>query len=141
MLFRSIRISLYVITTTSSYLGSSLRDRVLDDQYEALQPGRIEKEALWNAEWLFELDGDGIRHVKGRVWIPKYNGLRELLMNESHRSRYSIHPGADKMYHGLKDFYWWPGMKKDIATYVSKCLNCSMVKAEHQKPSGLLQQP
>ncbi|GJV35896.1 putative reverse transcriptase domain-containing protein [Tanacetum coccineum] len=48
---------------------------------------------------------------------------------------------ADKMYHDLRVMYWWPGMKRDIATYVSKCLTCSKVKAEHQRPSGLLQQP
>ncbi|GKA06017.1 reverse transcriptase domain-containing protein [Tanacetum coccineum] len=57
------------------------------------------------------------------------------------RKRYSVHPGADKMYHDLQDMYWWPGMKKDIAIYVSKCLTFSKVKAEHQRPSGLLQQP
>ncbi|GJS96036.1 putative reverse transcriptase domain-containing protein [Tanacetum coccineum] len=62
-------------------------------------------------------------------------------MDEAHTSRYSIHPGADKMYHDLRDLYWWPGMKKDIAEYVSRCLTCSKIKAEHQKPSGLLQQP
>ncbi|GJT40180.1 putative reverse transcriptase domain-containing protein [Tanacetum coccineum] len=62
-------------------------------------------------------------------------------MDEAHRSKYSVHPGADKMYHDLRDMYWWPGMKRDIATYVSKCLTCSKVKAEHQRPSGLLQQP
>ncbi|GKB52165.1 putative reverse transcriptase domain-containing protein [Tanacetum coccineum] len=62
-------------------------------------------------------------------------------MDETHKTRYSIHPGADKMYHDLRDMYWWPGMKRDIAIYVSKCLTCSKVKAEHQRPSGLLQQP
>ena len=62
-------------------------------------------------------------------------------MTEAHTSRYSIHPGADKMYHNLKSDYWWPGMKRDIAEYVSKCLTCSMVKIEHQRPSGLLVQP
>ncbi|GJX04515.1 putative reverse transcriptase domain-containing protein [Tanacetum coccineum] len=59
----------------------------------------------------------------------------------SHKSKYSIHPGSDKMYQDLKLLYWWPNMKADIATYVSKCLTCAKVKAEHQKPSGLLQQP
>ncbi|GJV59771.1 putative reverse transcriptase domain-containing protein [Tanacetum coccineum] len=59
----------------------------------------------------------------------------------AHKSRYSVHPGADKMYHDLRDMYWWPGMKRDIATYVSKCLTCAKVKAEHQRPSDLLQQP
>nr|GFB02559.1 putative reverse transcriptase domain-containing protein [Tanacetum cinerariifolium] len=51
--------------------------------------------------------------------------------------RYSIHPGADKMYYNLRDTYWWPGLKRDIATYVSKCLTCSKVKAKHQRPSVL----
>ncbi|GKE14759.1 putative reverse transcriptase domain-containing protein, partial [Tanacetum coccineum] len=62
-------------------------------------------------------------------------------MHESHKSKYSIHPGSDKMYQDLKLLYWWPNMKVDIATYVSKCLTCAKVKAEHQKPSRLLQQP
>ncbi|GJY88451.1 reverse transcriptase domain-containing protein [Tanacetum coccineum] len=62
-------------------------------------------------------------------------------MDEAHKSKYSVHPGADKMYYDLKDRYWWPGMKKDIVVYVSKCLTCLKVKAEHQRPSGLLQQP
>ncbi|GJX09015.1 putative reverse transcriptase domain-containing protein [Tanacetum coccineum] len=61
-------------------------------------------------------------------------------MDEAHKSKYSIHPGADKMYYDLRDRYWWPRMKKYIAEYVSKCLTCLKVKAEHQRSSGLLQQ-
>ncbi|GKA60259.1 putative reverse transcriptase domain-containing protein [Tanacetum coccineum] len=59
-------------------------------------------------------------------------------MNEAYKSKYSVHLGDDKMYYDLRDRYWWPGMKKDIAKYVSKCLTCLKVKAEHQRPSGLL---
>ncbi|GJW04179.1 hypothetical protein Tco_1563035 [Tanacetum coccineum] len=66
---------------------------------------------------------------------------RDLVMHESHKSKYYIHPGSDKMYQDLKLLYWWPNMKADIATYISKCLTCAKVKAEHQNPSGLLQQP
>ncbi|GJR30797.1 putative reverse transcriptase domain-containing protein [Tanacetum coccineum] len=62
-------------------------------------------------------------------------------MDEAHKSKYSVHPGADKMYYDLRDRYWWPGMKKDIAEYISKCLTCLKVKAKHQRPSGLLQKP
>jgi hypothetical protein len=62
-------------------------------------------------------------------------------MDEAHKSRYSVHPGSDKMYQDLKEVYWWPIMKADIARYVSKCLTCAKVKIEYQKPSGLLQQP
>ncbi|GKF44421.1 putative reverse transcriptase domain-containing protein, partial [Tanacetum coccineum] len=61
-------------------------------------------------------------------------------MDKSYKSKYSVHPGADKMYYDLRDRYWWSGMKKDIVEYVSKCLNCLKVKAEHQRRSGLLQQ-
>ncbi|GKB58670.1 reverse transcriptase domain-containing protein [Tanacetum coccineum] len=62
-------------------------------------------------------------------------------MHESHKSKYSIHPGSDKMYQDMKKLYWWPNMKANIATYISKCLACAKVKAEHQRPSGLLVQP
>ncbi|GJR25755.1 putative reverse transcriptase domain-containing protein [Tanacetum coccineum] len=62
-------------------------------------------------------------------------------MDEAHTSRYLVHPGADKMYYDLRDLYWWPGMKRHITEYVSRCLTCSKIKAEHQKPSGFLQQP
>ncbi|GJZ13752.1 putative reverse transcriptase domain-containing protein [Tanacetum coccineum] len=70
--------------------------------------------------------------------LPK---LRDLIMHESHKSKYSIHPGSKKMYQDLKLLYSWPNMKAVITTYVSKCLTCVKVKAEHQKPSGLLKQP
>nr|GEW01305.1 hypothetical protein [Tanacetum cinerariifolium] len=64
--------------------------------------------------------------------------FRALIMHKSHKSKYSIHPGSDKMYLDLKKLYWWPNMKGEIATYVSKYLICAKVKAEYQKPSGLL---
>ncbi|KAD2804281.1 hypothetical protein E3N88_37658 [Mikania micrantha] len=80
-------------------------------------------------------------YLMDRIWIPCYGGLRDVVMDEAHKSRYSVHPGFDKMYHDLKTTYWWPNMKSEIATYVSKCLTCSKVKVEYQKPSGLLQQP
>nr|GEX44710.1 retrotransposon protein, putative, Ty3-gypsy subclass [Tanacetum cinerariifolium] len=67
--------------------------------------------------------------------------LLTMIMGEAHATRYFIHSRADKIYYDLRDVYWWPGMKKDIATYVNKCLTCSKVKAEHQRPSSLLQQP
>nr|GEX70071.1 putative reverse transcriptase domain, ribonuclease H-like domain protein [Tanacetum cinerariifolium] len=78
---------------------------------------------------------------KNRVWLPLFGELKDLIMHESYKSKYSIYPGSDKMYQDIKKLCWWPNMKVDIATYVSKCLTCAKVKAEHQRPSGLLQQP
>ncbi|GJZ55503.1 putative reverse transcriptase domain-containing protein, partial [Tanacetum coccineum] len=78
--------------------------------------------------------------LNNRSWLPCYGDLRTLIMHGSHKSKYSVHPGSDKMYQDMKKLYWWPNMKADIATYVSKCLTCLKVKAEHQKPSGLLVQ-
>ncbi|GJY91213.1 putative reverse transcriptase domain-containing protein [Tanacetum coccineum] len=69
------------------------------------------------------------------IWVPFIGDVRMVILDEAHKSKYSVHPGADKMYHDLRDMYWWPGMKRDIATYVSKCLTCEKVKAEHQRPS------
>nr|GEU85318.1 hypothetical protein [Tanacetum cinerariifolium] len=66
---------------------------------------------------------------------------KNLVMHELHKSKYSIHPGSNKMYQDLKPLYWWPNMKDDIATYVIKCLTYAKVKSKHQKPSGLLQEP
>nr|GEW78251.1 retrotransposable element Tf2 [Tanacetum cinerariifolium] len=63
---------------------------------------------------------------------------RDIIMHESHKSKYFIHPGSDKMYQDLKKLYWWPNMKADINTFVSRCLTCAKIKAKHQKPSGLL---
>nr|GEU64074.1 putative reverse transcriptase domain-containing protein [Tanacetum cinerariifolium] len=69
------------------------------------------------------------------LYIPCFGDLRALIMHESHKLKYSIHPGSDKMYQDLKKLYWWPNMKAEIATYVSKCLTYAKVKIEYQKPS------
>ncbi|KAJ0955698.1 putative nucleotidyltransferase, Ribonuclease H [Helianthus annuus] len=84
---------------------------------------------------------EGALYFKKRIWVSLYGGLREVILDEAHKSRYSIHPGSDKMYQDLKEYYWWPRLKSDVAVYVGKCLTCAKVKAEYQKPSGLLQQP
>jgi hypothetical protein len=68
-------------------------------------------------------------------------GLRKVIIDEAHKRQYSVPPGADKMYHDLMEYYWWPGMKTDVASYVNKCLTCLKVKAKHQTPPGQLEQP
>nr|GEU33203.1 hypothetical protein [Tanacetum cinerariifolium] len=96
--------------------------------------GRMQKQ-------IFEIHTNRIRYHNKRIWLPLHEGLRDLIMHESHKSKYSIHPGSTKMYQDLRKLYWWLNMKADIATYVGQCLKCAKIKAEHLKPSGLLQQP
>ncbi|GJT79309.1 putative reverse transcriptase domain-containing protein [Tanacetum coccineum] len=76
-----------------------------------------------------------------RIWVPLVGGVRTEIMDKAYKSMYYVHHRADKMYYDLRDMYWWPGMKRDITTYVSECLTYAKVKAKHQRPSGLLQQP
>ncbi|GJV30567.1 putative nucleotidyltransferase, ribonuclease H [Tanacetum coccineum] len=87
---------------------------------------------------MIEQRSDGTLYYLDRIWVPLKGEVRTLIIDEAYNSKYSVHPGADKMYYDLRDRYWWPGMKKDIAKYVRKCLTCLKVKAEHQRSSGLL---
>ncbi|GJU95567.1 putative reverse transcriptase domain-containing protein [Tanacetum coccineum] len=119
----------------------SQKERIEPLRREAVKIENIKAEDISGMLKKLEAHADGTLCLDNRSWLPCYGDTRSLIMHESHKSKYSIHPGSDKMYHDLKMLYWWPNMKADIATYVSKCLTCAKVKAEHQRPSGLLVQP
>lgn len=87
----------------------------------------------------FQLHNDGSLWFKERLCVPSIDGIKKEIMTEAHNSRLSIHPGATKMYQDLKRNYWWNGMKRDIVEFVQRCHTCQQVKAEHQRPAGLLQ--
>ena len=70
--------------------------------------------------------------------VPDIESLRETILKEAHDSDYSIHPGSTKMYQDLKRKYWWYGLKRDVAAHVAMCDVFQRVKAEHQRPAGLL---
>jgi hypothetical protein len=84
-------------------------------------------------------DDEGVLWYKGRICVPNIKELKAKILHEAHESAYSIHPGGNKMYHDLKATYWWYGMKRDVAEYVALFDTCQRVKAEHQRPTGLLQ--
>nr|GEX07259.1 putative reverse transcriptase domain-containing protein [Tanacetum cinerariifolium] len=86
---------------------------------------RKEREPIRVRALIFEIHPDGTSYHDKRIWLPEFGGLIDLIMHDSYKSKYSIHPGYDKMYQDLKQLYWWPNMKVDIATYVSKCLTCT----------------
>ncbi|GKD05189.1 putative reverse transcriptase domain-containing protein, partial [Tanacetum coccineum] len=122
-------------------IGLNLHVQILDAQVEARKGEDYGTEYFYGMIKKLEPRTDEMLSLNGRSWVPYFGDIRELIMHESHKSKYSVHPGSDKMYQDLKKPYWWLNMKAEIATYVSKCLTCAKVKAEYQKPSGLLVQP
>ncbi|GJZ11709.1 putative reverse transcriptase domain-containing protein [Tanacetum coccineum] len=128
-------------------IGLNLSKQILEAQIEVQKPVNIKNKDLGGMirkdipKEKLEPYADGNLCLNDKSWLPCYGDLRNVIMHESHKSKYSIHPSFDKMYQDMKKLYWWPNMKADIATYVRKCLTCANVKAEHQRPSGLLVQP
>nr|GEY59031.1 hypothetical protein [Tanacetum cinerariifolium] len=124
-----IRVKALVMT-----VHPNLHEQIRNAQFEAMEKKNVKAENLGRLiKPIFEIHPDETRYHDKHIWLPKFGGLRDLIMHESHKSKYSIHPGSDKMYQDL----WWPNMKSEITTYVSKCLTCAKVKAEHQRPPGL----
>ncbi|GJW51908.1 putative reverse transcriptase domain-containing protein [Tanacetum coccineum] len=95
-------------------LQSSIKDRILAAQKEAVDESAGLQKGL---DEMIEQRSDGTLYYLDRIWVPLKGDVRTLIMDEAHKSKYSVHPGADKMYYDLRDRYWWPGMKKDIAMY------------------------
>ncbi|GJY45697.1 hypothetical protein Tco_0434760 [Tanacetum coccineum] len=120
-------------------LHPKLPSLILEAQTEAIKEENIKSENLRGMDKAFEVRPDGTRCIKNQSWLPLFGNLRDLIMHESHKSKYSIHPGSDKMYQDLKKLYWWPNMKAIITEYVGKCLTCSRVKAKCQKETDSME--
>ncbi|KAJ9544243.1 hypothetical protein OSB04_023950 [Centaurea solstitialis] len=129
-----LRISHLKMAVTTSFL-----DLVLRAQEEASREENQNGERIRGQMAALVRDSRGLLTRFGRVWVPRAGTARQTLLEEAHKSRFSIHPGATKMYRDLRTGYWWPGMKRDVARYVESCLTCLKVKAEHQKPHGKMQ--
>jgi hypothetical protein len=88
----------------------------------------------------FHEDVEGTLWFKERLVVPKKEALKKKILDEAHTSRYSIHPGSTKMYHDLRQQFWWTRLKRETACYVSECDTCRKVKADYMNSGGLLQQ-
>jgi hypothetical protein len=100
---------------------------------------KIRKHTGENKAPYFRVDDQGTLWYKNRICVPEDRDFRQSIMDETHNLAYSIHPGSTKMYMDLKQNYWWYGMKEDIARFIAHYDTCQRIKAEHQKPAGLLQ--
>ncbi|XP_075479269.1 uncharacterized protein LOC142520154 [Primulina tabacum] len=106
------------------------RDPVLTKLKEQVREGKSQDH---------QIDDEGILWMKRRPCLPDSDNLRQEIMAEAHKSKFSVHQGSTKMYRDIKSNFWWNGMKRDVAEFVSRCQVCQQVKAEHQRPGGLLQ--
>ncbi|GJW55577.1 putative reverse transcriptase domain-containing protein [Tanacetum coccineum] len=112
---------------------------VADVLSEASKVENAPAEMLRGLDQQMEKKKDGGMYFMDRIWDPLVGNVIKMIIDEAHMTKYSIDPRANKMYHDLRDMYWWPGMKGDIASYISKCLTCSKVKAEHQRSSDVVE--
>ncbi|GKB49557.1 putative reverse transcriptase domain-containing protein [Tanacetum coccineum] len=102
-------------------LQSSIKDRILAAQKDVVDESAGTQKGL---DEMIEQRSDGTLYYLDRIWVPLKGDVRTLKMDEAHKSKYSVHLGADKMYYNLRDRYWWPGIKKDIAENISFGSQC-----------------
>jgi len=122
------------LTISSDFLGSVRERKLLDASLN-----RVREQLGSDEARDFALGDDGILRFQGRVCVPDDVEVKKLILEEGHKSRLSLHPDMTKMYQDLKETFWWQGMKRDVAQFVSACLTCQKAKVEHQRPGGILQ--
>jgi hypothetical protein len=136
------KLNLGWITNTEAItieVDSMLEQDIQKSQLEDAKIQEIKEQIKEDKAPKFSVDEQGMLWYMKRLCVPEVKEIRELILREAHDSTYSIHPGSTKMYLDLKSRYWWYGMKRVIAEYVALCDNCQRVKAERQRPGGLLQ--
>ena len=123
----------------SFYVRPLLLDQIKEVQKKISEMIKLRAEIEGGRKPEFQIRDDGVIVRGSRMCVLEIGELKREIMEEAHSSAYAMHPGSTKMYHTLREHYWWKGMKKEIADFVSRCLTCQQVKAEHQKPAGKIQ--
>ena len=116
-----------------------LLNRVLEAQNNDKKIAAIVNQNRVGKETEFTAKEDGFFYYRDWVCVPNDDELKKSILEEAHSGSFSMHPGRIKMYQDLKTSYWSSGIKRDVSEFVTKCMVCQKVKAEHQVPSGLLQ--
>ncbi|GJZ79217.1 putative reverse transcriptase domain-containing protein [Tanacetum coccineum] len=117
-LSRKERVKPRQVQAMSMTIQSGIQGKLLAAQNEVTKEENAQPEMLHGLGQQIEKKEDGGLYFMDRIWVPLIGDVRTIIMDEAHAMRYSIHPGADKMYYDLREMYWWPGMKKDITTCV-----------------------
>ncbi|KAA0040547.1 pol protein [Cucumis melo var. makuwa] len=117
-------------TLRQKIIAAQLNDPYLVEKRRMVETGQGED---------FSISSDDGLMFEGRLCVPEDSAVRTELLTEAHSSPFTMHPGSTKMYQDLRSVYWWRGMKREVADFVSRCLVCQQVKAPRQCPTGLLQ--
>uniref|UniRef100_A0A2N9IPW9 Reverse transcriptase n=1 Tax=Fagus sylvatica TaxID=28930 RepID=A0A2N9IPW9_FAGSY len=133
-----------VMGHSGAYLASLSVQPTLIERIKLSQSGdsqlvKIMDEVQSGKKPMFNISDDGVLKFGNRLCVPNDPSIKKDILEEAHRSSYTIHPGSTKMYRDLRETFWWNNMKREIAQFVEQCLTCQQVKVEHQRPSGLLQ--
>jgi len=124
--FRDMRLQVELgpesISCSTLAISSDFLDSVRERQLLDASLNKVREQLGSDEARDFALGDDGILRFQGRVCIPDDAGVKKLILEEGHKSRLSLHPGMTKMYQDLKETFWWQGMKKDVALFVSACL-------------------
>ena len=132
-------IEVNLVCIINSLMGNLTISNDLVDRIKVAQANDENLQGFLTSLDQVEKGEDGVIRFKGRLCVPANEELKSEVLHEAHHSKYTIHPGVTKMYQDMKRMYWWPGMKRDVACFVAKCLTCQQVKFEHQKTGGQLQ--
>ena len=116
----------------------NLLNRVLEAQKNDEKIVAIVNQNRVGKETEFTAKEDGFLYYRDQICVPNDDELKKSILKEAHSGSFAMHPGSTKMYQDLKTSYWWSGMKRDVSEFVTKCMVCQKVKAEHQVPSRLL---
>ncbi|KAJ4701059.1 Retrotransposon protein, putative, Ty3-gypsy subclass [Melia azedarach] len=140
---RSLRVDLAVkdngALLAHFHVRPVLIDHIREMQDQDPSIAKLKKEVRDGLRTDFLLKDDEMLVMGSRLCVPNDLELKKQILEEAHSSAYVMHPGSTKMYRNLREHYWWQGMKREIAEFVSRCLICQQIKAEHQRPAGLSQ--
>ncbi|XP_020243403.1 uncharacterized protein LOC109821640 [Asparagus officinalis] len=133
-----IRVHQIRVKLANMVIQHSLLDEIKANQQNDAQLLKIKRDMEEGTRREFNIHKDGSLRFGTRVCVPNIPEIKKKILKEAHHSLYTMHPGSTKMYKDLKQIYWWNNMKKEIAIYVTECFTCQQVKAEHQRPAGLV---
>jgi hypothetical protein len=124
---------------TNVIVESTIKDQIISAQRENNGIAYMKENVRYGKQTDFSIDDTDVLWFKNRLVVPKVPELRQLILDEAHKTRFSIHPGSNKMYQDLKQRFWWTKMKIEISRYIARCDTCQKVKVVRSKLAGMLQ--